>query len=82
LDDDGERIFELPRHRGQVAHELVRDLADHAAALEVVEDPIEQVRRTQERQGLVLLTLAHLDDRRLLLKERLVVRVLQLLELA
>ena len=47
--------LELARDGGQVADELVRLLADDAAALEVGQDAIEEVGIAQERQRLVLL---------------------------
>ena len=48
LDDHGQRLVELARDGRQVADELVRLLADDAAALEVGEDAVEQLRVAQQ----------------------------------
>ena len=57
-------FVQLARDRRQIAHELVGLLADHAAALEVSEDAVEQLRIAQQCQRRRSLFVAH---RRLLL---------------
>ena len=64
LDDDGERIVELARHRREQADELVDVLADDATTIEVVEDAIQEVRRAQEHQRFGDVVVGHLGRRR------------------
>ena len=70
LDDDGQRLVELSRDGREVGRELVGVLADEAAGLEVFEDAGEEVRVTEEGEGLGRLLFAE-EDGLLLRLERL-----------
>jgi hypothetical protein len=77
LDHHGERLFQLPRHRGQVAHELVRLLAHHAAAGEVGEDAALQAGIAQQRKRGLALVVVQLDGLLLRLRRLLDLLLLQ-----
>ena len=64
LENHGERPVELPGCCGQVPDELVRLLAHDAAAREVVEDAVEEVRVTEEPHRLFGVLGVHEDGAR------------------
>ena len=47
-DSQGQRVRQLPGHGGEVSHELVRALADYAAALVVRNDAVEKIGSLQQ----------------------------------
>jgi hypothetical protein len=80
LDDDRERLVELSRHRAEVADQLVRLLADHAAAGEVDQDAREEARVAEElerRLGLFVGQRDRLVGRLLCLGDLLLLQVLE-----
>ena len=81
LDEDGERLVELARHGGQVAHQLVGLLADDAAALEVGEDALQEIGRLQQDERLGTLLVGHRDGVVLRLVHRTAALVDDLLQL-
>ena len=64
LEDHGERPVELAGGGGQVADEFVRLLAHDAAAGEVVEDAVEEIRVSQEPHRLLGVLCVHEDGAR------------------
>ncbi len=81
LDDHGQGLVQQTAGRGQVADELVGGLTDDPAALEVLQDAIEQVRVSQKRHRGLPLFVAQLGAIGLVVACRLELLVLQLLEL-
>ena len=72
----------MSRHRGEVTGELVGLFAHHAAALEVAENAIEQLRVPQQIERGFAFVIADRDLRRLRFKRLADRRVLQFFELA
>ena len=81
LDDHAQGAVELARGRGQVAHQLVHALADHAASLEAVEDVREQLGALEQGECRFALGLAHRGHLRLDLGRGLDAVLLQRFEL-
>lgn len=53
LDQHGQEFIELAAHAGEVADEKIRGLADDPAAREVIHQALDQVRITQEVEGVL-----------------------------
>jgi len=73
LDDDRQRLVELPRCRGEVRNELIRALVDRAASIAVSDNTVEEIRRAEKlhRTRAISFAADALPIRNVMLLERL-----------